>query len=866
MAESADKDSRWYFTTEQLQNSPSRKCGIDADKELVYRQQTAYLIQEMGQSLRVSQLCINTAIVYMHRFYAFHSFSHFNRHRIAAASLFLAAKVEEQPRKLEHVIRVAFTCLNIEAPDPSKESFSEQAQDLVFNENVLLQTLGFDVAIDHPHTHVVKTCHLVRACKDLAQTSYFMASNSLHLTTMCLQYKPTVVACFCIHLACRWSNWDIPHSSEGLPWFHYVDKSVTKELLTQLTEEFLQIYEKSPSRLKNKLNSIKTLAQSAKTDDGPKSGSSSSQERSSNHHRTSMSHSHHHAKQTVDPNNPKAAMPSSSRQQQYQMHHQGKSRDRLIAPPRDGQNSMKNSMAGKSGAIQSSSSHNRVLPPPRDAFSRESGKSRPSFPHHSGAFPHHQQKKESFLLSSAQSSSKPYFGDPTRTHPSTSNLSQGMRYGQNSHKHSEVTFSQSKNSLGHQGIEEALQNKDVAESVSPKHPQKSIFSPDQPEKVDVVKKAPPPMRFDERRDMKKEKKPDVKAPVQKVATVKPMTKHPSSFGGPPYKSATSSVKRSFDEMTRHEDSGIDFREAKMRRSEAENESRARAGKMDNMSSVNPLNLGGSFNAFDTTFDQHKGNKTFPPSLANSIETNPDLVSCLLKESLSENKFGSALSTVAGGGQEKPSMHPAVQGGMEGPIVCEGVTLTAEGKIAGMPCAGGAPQPATLVKVVADMALEAGGDVLHHKSKSEKKKKKDKHKHKEKDKSKDREERKKHKKDKERERTKDDEQKGGEEAPVTVKFLPLPPRDKGSVEGGTDSGVKLKIPRDRIRTDLSAGHIGYDNSMPSVELIPEKPSSSLKIKISKDKIENFSDGSSFAGPFAGGKKKDKDKDKPMKYPM
>lgn len=51
------------------------------------------------------------------------------------------------------------------------------AQDLVFNENILLQTLGFDVAIDHPHTHIVRCCHLVRAGKDLAHTSYMMASN-----------------------------------------------------------------------------------------------------------------------------------------------------------------------------------------------------------------------------------------------------------------------------------------------------------------------------------------------------------------------------------------------------------------------------------------------------------------------------------------------------------------------------------------------------------------------------------------------------------------------------------------------------------------------------------------------------------------
>lgn len=53
-------------------------------------------------------------------------------------------------------------CLGLEPMDPTKETYAEQAQDLVFNENVLLQTLGFDVAIDHPHTHVVKTCHLVK--------------------------------------------------------------------------------------------------------------------------------------------------------------------------------------------------------------------------------------------------------------------------------------------------------------------------------------------------------------------------------------------------------------------------------------------------------------------------------------------------------------------------------------------------------------------------------------------------------------------------------------------------------------------------------------------------------------------------------
>ncbi|XP_046747132.1 cyclin-T isoform X2 [Diprion similis] len=251
-------DEKWYFTKEQLATTPSRRCGFDADKELSYRQQAANFIQDMGQRLAVSQLCINTAIVYMHRFYVFHSLAQFHRNAIAAAALFLAAKVEEQPRKLEVVIKVAYFCLHREQPalDTKSEQYLEQAQDLVFNENVLLQTLGFDVAIDHPHTHVVRCCHLVKASKDLAQTSYFMASNSLHLTTMCLQYKPTVVACFCIHLACKWSNWEIPQSNEGKHWFWYVDRSVTSELLQQLTAEFLHIFDKCPSRLKKKIMSI----------------------------------------------------------------------------------------------------------------------------------------------------------------------------------------------------------------------------------------------------------------------------------------------------------------------------------------------------------------------------------------------------------------------------------------------------------------------------------------------------------------------------------------------------------------------------------------------------------------------------------
>ncbi|XP_068602315.1 cyclin-T2a [Brachionichthys hirsutus] len=252
MAACRGSSSKWYFTREQLENTPSHRCGVESDRELSYRQQAANLIQDMGQRLNVSQLTINTAIVYMHRFYMHHSFTKFHRNILSPTTLFLAAKVEEQPRKLEHVIKVAQACLNPQEPplDTKSNAYLQQAQELVILESIVLQALGFEITIDHPHTDVVKCSQLVRASKDLAQTSYFMATNSLHLTTFCLQYKPTVIACVCIHLACKWSNWEIPVSTDGKHWWEYVDNSVTLELLDELTHEFLQILEKTPSRLK----------------------------------------------------------------------------------------------------------------------------------------------------------------------------------------------------------------------------------------------------------------------------------------------------------------------------------------------------------------------------------------------------------------------------------------------------------------------------------------------------------------------------------------------------------------------------------------------------------------------------------------
>ena len=61
------------------------------------------------------------------------------------------------------------------------------------------------------------------------------------------------MACVCIHLACKWSQYQIPVSLEGRPWYSYVDQDANIDQIERLTSEFLAIFDKCPSRLKKKI-------------------------------------------------------------------------------------------------------------------------------------------------------------------------------------------------------------------------------------------------------------------------------------------------------------------------------------------------------------------------------------------------------------------------------------------------------------------------------------------------------------------------------------------------------------------------------------------------------------------------------------
>ena len=86
----------WVVERDDLRNSPSRKDGMSEKEERRQRRKTCIFLEDLGEKLlRVDWQTHATAQIYMHFFFAHHSFLRRKRIYVALASMFLAAKVEE---------------------------------------------------------------------------------------------------------------------------------------------------------------------------------------------------------------------------------------------------------------------------------------------------------------------------------------------------------------------------------------------------------------------------------------------------------------------------------------------------------------------------------------------------------------------------------------------------------------------------------------------------------------------------------------------------------------------------------------------------------------------------------------------------
>ncbi|KAL8235846.1 hypothetical protein R6Q59_016927 [Mikania micrantha] len=219
----------FYLTDEQLQNTPSRKDGIDEATETTLRIYGCDLIQESGILLKLPQQVMATGQVLFHRFYCKKSFVRFNVKRIAAGCVLLASKLEENPRRARHILNVFYRMecrrenLPIQHLDAFSEKYSELKMDLIRSERHLLRELGFICHVEHPHKFISNYLATLETPSELRQEAWNLANDSLR-TTLCVRFKSAVVACGVVYAAARRFHVPLP---ENPPWWKAFDADKT---------------------------------------------------------------------------------------------------------------------------------------------------------------------------------------------------------------------------------------------------------------------------------------------------------------------------------------------------------------------------------------------------------------------------------------------------------------------------------------------------------------------------------------------------------------------------------------------------------------------------------------------------------------
>jgi hypothetical protein len=91
-----------------LSPTPSHLKGLSTEDEGRYRNWGCELASECGILLKLPQAVIATAQTLLHRFFFRRAMQQFDCHTVAMACLFLAGKVEEEPRRLRDILNVFY--------------------------------------------------------------------------------------------------------------------------------------------------------------------------------------------------------------------------------------------------------------------------------------------------------------------------------------------------------------------------------------------------------------------------------------------------------------------------------------------------------------------------------------------------------------------------------------------------------------------------------------------------------------------------------------------------------------------------------------------------------------------------------------
>ena len=244
-------ETQWLFTEAELLRTPSILDGLAPEKERENRSKGVNFILQVGIMLKLPQITLATASVFLHRFYMRHSMQTYHYYSMAATCLFLAYKVEECVRKMRELV---VACVRVAQKDPHK-SVDEQDKEywrwrdnILQYEDLLLEAICFDLSLDPPYKTLFELLMQFEQGdnKRLRNAAWAFVNDSC-LTILCLLFPSRTIAASALYAAAKHCDVAFPDDARGRPWWEVANVDIGD--IRKACNYMASIYESGPAKL-----------------------------------------------------------------------------------------------------------------------------------------------------------------------------------------------------------------------------------------------------------------------------------------------------------------------------------------------------------------------------------------------------------------------------------------------------------------------------------------------------------------------------------------------------------------------------------------------------------------------------------------
>ncbi|KAL0080702.1 cyclin-like protein [Phycomyces blakesleeanus] len=232
---------QWFFTKEELLDTPSIIDGLSFEQEQMDRTKGCHYLLAVGAKLNLPQLVLVTATTFFHRFFMRQSMRRFHVYDIAATSLFVATKVEENARRLRDFVNACAQKAQKNDRlmlDENSKDFIKWKDTMLHYETILLKTLCFDLSVEHPHTNLLNLQTQLNVPDACVRRAWILLFQSLG-SPICVLYRPKVIAAAALLISAHLSGEEIAERR----WKDVdVDIGQVHELAAEMLEYYVDHY------------------------------------------------------------------------------------------------------------------------------------------------------------------------------------------------------------------------------------------------------------------------------------------------------------------------------------------------------------------------------------------------------------------------------------------------------------------------------------------------------------------------------------------------------------------------------------------------------------------------------------------------